>query len=253
MTFCLFEHTAPGPACQPIISILPRCKGAPPVLCLGKKERGPEPVIFVRPDFYDDFACIASRCRHSCCVGWEIDIDSDALARWETIGGALGEKMRRSIAREPAPHFVLTKGERCPLLRADGLCELILIGGVNVYASAFGFSEAEANTMAVIIAMTVGLVILYHACKPFNLFRGFVLAGCAAAALFCIFFFDSLLSLTSLSLQAIMIFILFMLLTYPTMQAVRWTILKLNRLYHWILDHIHHLQQRFTKKNSQHA
>ena len=129
MTFCLFEHTAPGPACQPIISILPRCKGAPPVLCLEKKERGPEPVIFVRPDFYDDFACIASRCRHSCCVGWEIDIDSDALARWETIGGALGEKMRRSIAREPAPHFVLTKGERCPLLRADGLCELILSEG----------------------------------------------------------------------------------------------------------------------------
>ena len=134
-----------------------------------------------------------------------------------------------------------------------GLCELILIGGVNVYASAFGFSEAEANTMAVIIAMTVGLVILYHACKSFNLFRGSVLAGFAAAALFCIFFFDSLLSLTSLSLQAIMIFILFMLLTYPTMQAVRWTIRKLNRLYHWILDHIHHLQQRFTKKNSQHA
>ena len=86
-------------------------------------------MIFVRPDFYDDFACIASRCRHSCCVGWEIDIDSDALARWETIGGALGEKMRRSIAREPAPHFVLTKGERCPLLRADGLCELILSEG----------------------------------------------------------------------------------------------------------------------------
>ena len=86
-------------------------------------------MIFVRPDFYDDFACIASRCRHSCCVGWEIDIDSDALARWEGIGGPLGEKMRRSIAHDPTPHFVLAEGERCPLLRADGLCELILAEG----------------------------------------------------------------------------------------------------------------------------
>ena len=86
-------------------------------------------MIFVRPDFYDDFACIASRCRHSCCVGWEIDIDSDALARWEGIGGPLGEKMRRSIAHDPTPHFVLAEGERCPLLRADGLCELMLAEG----------------------------------------------------------------------------------------------------------------------------
>ncbi len=86
-------------------------------------------MIFVRPDFYDDFACIASRCRHSCCVGWEIDIDPEALARWKNIGGALGEKMRRSIARDPTPHFVLAEGERCPLLRADGLCELILAEG----------------------------------------------------------------------------------------------------------------------------
>ena len=86
-------------------------------------------MIFVRPDFYDDFACIASRCRHSCCVGWEIDIDPEALARWGQLGGALGEKLRRSIALDPAPHFVLAAGERCPLLRSDGLCELILAEG----------------------------------------------------------------------------------------------------------------------------
>lgn len=32
---------------------------------------------YIKPDFYDAFHCIASRCRHSCCVGWEIDIDGD--------------------------------------------------------------------------------------------------------------------------------------------------------------------------------
>ena len=29
------------------------------------------------PHFYPNFACIASRCSDSCCIGWEIDIDPD--------------------------------------------------------------------------------------------------------------------------------------------------------------------------------
>ena len=37
-------------------------------------------MLYVRPDFYDDFHCLAAACRHSCCVGWEIDVDEDSLA-----------------------------------------------------------------------------------------------------------------------------------------------------------------------------
>ena len=36
-------------------------------------------MIRVVPDFYPEFACIASRCGHSCCVGWEVDVDEDSL------------------------------------------------------------------------------------------------------------------------------------------------------------------------------
>ena len=38
-------------------------------------------MIFRTPDFYRDFHCIADRCSDSCCIGWEIDIDPDTLAR----------------------------------------------------------------------------------------------------------------------------------------------------------------------------
>ena len=38
-------------------------------------------MIRVVPDFYPEFACIASRCGHSCCVGWEVDVDEDSLER----------------------------------------------------------------------------------------------------------------------------------------------------------------------------
>jgi hypothetical protein len=83
-------------------------------------------MLTVRPDFYDEFHCLAGACRHSCCVGWEIDVDEETLAYYQTLEGELGRELRARIAMEPTPHFRLSDGERCPFLRADGLCRLIL-------------------------------------------------------------------------------------------------------------------------------
>ena len=80
----------------------------------------------IRPDFCDRFRCRAADCRHSCCRGWEIDVDARSAAFYETLPGELGEKLRRSLQRDDdGAHFVLTEDGRCPLLRPDGLCELI--------------------------------------------------------------------------------------------------------------------------------
>ena len=37
------------------------------------------------PDYYKNFKCIASLCRHTCCAGWEIDVDEDALKRFMAV------------------------------------------------------------------------------------------------------------------------------------------------------------------------
>ena len=86
-------------------------------------------MLSLRPDFYDDFRCRASGCRHSCCVGWEIDVDSETLAWYRSIPGEIGASLREMIELSPTPHFRLTEGERCPFLRDDGLCRLILTLG----------------------------------------------------------------------------------------------------------------------------
>lgn len=83
----------------------------------------------IRPDYYDDFKCIAGACRHNCCIGWEIDIDDESLRNYQHAAGALGDKLQMQIALEPCAHFVLSAGERCPFLNEDNLCELILQGG----------------------------------------------------------------------------------------------------------------------------
>lgn len=87
---------------------------------------------YVHPSYYGRFSCKAGDCRHSCCVGWEIDVDDRTLARYERESGALGERLRAQISRDGTPHFVLTKDERCPFLNADGLCDLILMRGDGI-------------------------------------------------------------------------------------------------------------------------
>lgn len=81
---------------------------------------------YITPDYCEGFHCIASKCRHSCCIGWEIDIDPDSVERFSKIGGKLGEKLKRSISYDGEPHFILNEKERCPFLQNNGLCELIL-------------------------------------------------------------------------------------------------------------------------------
>ena len=81
------------------------------------------------PDYYSGFRCIAGACRHSCCAGWEIDVDPETLKRYRTMKGSLGEKLRRCIAFDPEPHFILSAQERCPFLTDQNLCEIILQAG----------------------------------------------------------------------------------------------------------------------------
>ncbi len=80
----------------------------------------------VVPNYYKNFACIAGRCRHSCCVGWEIDIDPDTYEYYKAVPGEFGDRLRRGISHEDVPCFKLYEGERCVFLNDRGLCDIIL-------------------------------------------------------------------------------------------------------------------------------
>lgn len=84
---------------------------------------------FVFPDYYKDFRCIGGACKHNCCIGWEIDIDPDTAAFYETVPGAMGQRLKENISREGEPHFILGEGERCPFLNERNLCDIILTLG----------------------------------------------------------------------------------------------------------------------------
>ena len=78
------------------------------------------------PIYYKDFKCIADRCRHSCCVGWEICIDGDTLSRYGEAKGGYAEKIKSTVREIDGEYsFMLSEGERCPHLDERGLCRII--------------------------------------------------------------------------------------------------------------------------------
>lgn len=91
----------------------------------------------IAPEYYTKFHCIADKCRHSCCVGWEIAIDPDKLVYYRSIEGEFGARLQKGIAEaDDAAQFILDDEERCPFLNRTGLCDMItalgavLVGGL---------------------------------------------------------------------------------------------------------------------------
>lgn len=80
-----------------------------------------------KPSYYDRFKCIAGKCKHSCCMGWEINVDEDMIINYMTAQGEFGDRLRANISLEDeCPHFVLGEGERCPFLNGENLCDIII-------------------------------------------------------------------------------------------------------------------------------
>ena len=87
----------------------------------------------IAPDYYRDFHCIADKCRHACCVGWEIDIDPDTREQYRHVPGPFGERLNAAIDDGKVSTFRLGADERCPMLNANGLCDLITeLGEANL-------------------------------------------------------------------------------------------------------------------------
>jgi len=79
------------------------------------------------PSYYSEFKCIGGKCKHNCCIGWEIDIDSATMQKYESAEGVFKKRFQENIDKGgDAPHFILGKGERCPFLNKDNLCDIII-------------------------------------------------------------------------------------------------------------------------------
>ncbi len=88
-------------------------------------------MIFRTPFYYNNFRCIADKCKDNCCIGWEIDIDEKTADRYKAITGNFGKRLKDNINYGDQPSFILGENERCPFLNNCNLCDIITELGEN--------------------------------------------------------------------------------------------------------------------------
>ena len=47
---------------------------------------------FLKPIFYDEFSCVADKCRNTCCAGWNIYVDDAIAEKYEKNNIKLNDK-----------------------------------------------------------------------------------------------------------------------------------------------------------------
>ena len=82
------------------------------------------------PDYYDDFQCLARKCRDNCCVGWEIEVDEETAAYYETLNTAFSVIVRKYTE---GGYIHMKPSGRCPFLNGNNLCDIITrLGKENI-------------------------------------------------------------------------------------------------------------------------
>ena len=78
----------------------------------------------VQLDYVNSFSCLAGACPDTCCKDWQIILDCDAIARYASLPGELGEQVRAAMVTENGETRFREQDGKCVLLRKDGLCPL---------------------------------------------------------------------------------------------------------------------------------
>lgn len=80
-------------------------------------------MFIIKPDYYDKFQCLADQCEDTCCAGWQIMIDEEALDSYRNVEGEFGERLKDSIDWEEGAFHQDTE-KRCAFLNENNLCDL---------------------------------------------------------------------------------------------------------------------------------
>ncbi|MGN0242882.1 MAG: cation-translocating P-type ATPase [Lachnospiraceae bacterium] len=137
------------------------------------------------------------------------------------------------LALESNKNMVKGKFLTNVILRAlpAAVTDLIMVGlGIILY-HLFAIPSAQSSTMTTYIMLIVGFIMLFHICKPFNLFRRIVFGGMIGIFLFCfsIPFFRTWFGLASLKFYQYLIVAAMGILSYPLMHFIRKLLKRLQQ------------------------
>lgn len=81
-------------------------------------------------NYYPQFKCVAEKCKHTCCAGWEMNIDRESLEKYKKVESEFSSALKTGIDFRKSK-FKADKFKRCAFLNEKGLCEIIINLGEN--------------------------------------------------------------------------------------------------------------------------
>lgn len=88
---------------------------------------------------YDKFKCIADKCKFTCCVGWDINIDTNTYDKWtkvNTDSEYLLSNVKLNKCENKDMYFINKENhESCPFLDKQGLCYVVKNHGEEYLSS----------------------------------------------------------------------------------------------------------------------
>ena len=85
-------------------------------------------MLYIIPDYYKEFECIADKCEDTCCAGWQIVIDKKTLKKYRKIKGDFRKQILKNVDWFQGT-FKQDKDKRCAFLNEKNLCDLYLSQG----------------------------------------------------------------------------------------------------------------------------
>ncbi len=114
-----------------------------------------------------------------------------------------------------------------------GLTDLIIVLGLQVFAYAFAFPTASLSTLSALCVAFIGLLVLFHVCRPFDWKRRLLWGSMTGAMVLCVTVEElkTLFSLTRLNLQETLILTVFLIMSFTLMRGVLAFFQKGRRLW----------------------
>lgn len=80
-------------------------------------------MIYIYPDYYKKFKCVAQDCIDTCCSGWQIVIDEESIEKYLKETGEYWNTLQKNIDWKEAV-FQHDRQGKCAFLREDMLCDM---------------------------------------------------------------------------------------------------------------------------------
>ncbi|MBO5999506.1 MAG: cation-translocating P-type ATPase [Lachnospiraceae bacterium] len=124
------------------------------------------------------------------------------------------------LAMEPNNRRIEGDFMKKVLLRAmpAALTDFLAIAAMVVFGNTFGVSQEDISVASTMLLTIVGFMILIRIMQPMNRYRTILLTGCILGFIFCAVTMHDLFSISHVSKECIMLFVLFAIATEPFMR-----------------------------------